>query len=170
MDELLAEFGRSSHLPFPVIASRLLLAAVLGAVVGFERESHERPAGLRTHMLVCLAAATAAVLTIEITHMADFGRESVRVDPVRLIEAVTGGVAFLAAGFIIFTRGEVRGLTTAAGLWLAGAIGLAAGLGFWQVAAMATLLALVVLGLLRLIERRVSPKADDGRKTDEVKR
>lgn len=170
MDELLAEFGRSSHLPFPVIASRLLLAAVLGAVVGFERESHERPAGLRTHMLVCLAAATAAVLTIEITHMADFGRESVRVDPVRLIEAVTGGVAFLAAGFIIFTRGEVHGLTTAAGLWLAGAIGLAAGLGFWQVAAMATLLALVVLGLLRLIERRVSPKADDGRKTDEVKR
>lgn len=170
MDELLAEFGRSSHLPFPVIASRLLLAAVLGAVVGFERESHERPAGLRTHMLVCLAAATAAVLTIEITHMADFGRESVRVDPVRLIEAVTGGVAFLAAGFIIFTRGEVRGLTTAAGLWLAGAIGLAAGLGFWQVAAMATLLALVVLGLLRLIERRVSPKADGGRPPDEETR
>jgi putative Mg2+ transporter-C (MgtC) family protein len=162
MDDLLSELGRSSHLPFSVIAARLVLAAILGAAVGFEREWHKRPAGLRTHILVCVAAATVAVLTVEITHVADFEEDSIRIDPIRIIEAVTGGVAFLAAGFIIFTRGEVHGLTPGAGMWLAGAIGLAAGLGFWQVAVIATLLALIVLGLLRLLEARFSPKAAEG--------
>lgn len=158
MDQFFSDFGRTSWLPVAVIATRLLLATALGAVVGLEREWRARPAGLRTHILVCLAAATVAILTIEITHLPAFSDEAVRIDPIRLVEAVTAGVAFLAAGLIVFARGEVHGLTTGAGMWLAGAIGLACGLGFWQIAIMATVLAVIVLALLRLVER---PFEDD---------
>jgi putative Mg2+ transporter-C (MgtC) family protein len=148
MDEFLQSFGQRTWLPFSVIAGRLLLAAILGAVVGFEREWRNRPAGLRTHILVCLTTAAIAILTIEITHLSVFSGQEIRIDPIRLVEATTAGVAFLAAGLIFFAKGEVHGLTTGAGMWLAGAIGLAIGLGFWQIASFATLLTLFVLGLL----------------------
>lgn len=161
MESILSALEHSTYTPFYAIAVRLLLATLLGAAIGFEREWANRPAGLRTHILVCLAAATAAVLTIEITHAAPFEEDSVRVDPVRLIEAVTAGVAFLAAGFIVFARGEVHGLTTAAGMWLAGSVGLASGLGFWQIALLATLLGVIVLWLLRLLERRLDLNRED---------
>lgn len=155
MEQLAEEFAHPTYTSFPVIAARMLLAAIFGAVIGFEREWRNRPAGLRTHVLVCVAAATFALLTIEIVHapmfVADGIRESVKVDPIRVVEAVTAGVAFLAAGTIMFSRGEVQGLTTGAGLWLAGAIGLASGLGLWQVAAFVTFLALVVLMLLHTL-------------------
>ncbi len=163
MQEIVDDFGHATWLPFSVIAARLAVAAILGAVVGFEREWQRHSAGLRTHMLVSLAAATFAVLGIEIVHSAQFEENSSRLDPIRVIEAVTAGVAFLAAGSIIFARGKVKGLTTGAGLWLAGAIGLSAGLGLWQVAAFATLLALVVLGLLHSLEKRVSAGQRDKR-------
>jgi putative Mg2+ transporter-C (MgtC) family protein len=159
MEQLVEEFGHPTFTSFPVIVARLALAAILGAAIGFEREWRARPAGLRTHMLVCIAAATFAILTIEIVHAPMFGqsamREAVTVDPIRMVEAVTAGVAFLAAGVVIFTRGEVHGLTTGAGMWLAGAIGVAAGLGLWQIAVLATLIALVVLGFLHAFERRL---------------
>ena len=137
-----------------MIAARLLLAALLGAIVGFEREWSNRPAGLRTHILICLTTAAIAILAIEITHLSVFSGHEIRIDPLRLVEATTAGVAFLAAGLIFFAKGEVHGLTTGAGMWLAGAIGLAVGLGFWQIAAFATFLALVVLGLLEYRSRR----------------
>ena len=114
MSEFLEEFGATTHLRFSVIAARLLLAALLGAIIGFERERQNRPAGLRTHMLVCLAGALITILTVEITHVAAFQSDAIRVDPIRLIEAVTAGVAFLAAGIIILSKGEVQGLTTGA--------------------------------------------------------
>jgi putative Mg2+ transporter-C (MgtC) family protein len=152
LDQLIAEFGTPTYLPLSVIAARLLFAAIVGAAVGFEREWQNRPAGVRTHMLVCLSGALIAILTIEITHVPFFQDEAIRVDPVRVIEAVTAGVAFLAAGLIIFSKGEVHGLTTGAGLWLASAIGLACGLGFWHVALFVTLLALAVLGLLHRLQ------------------
>lgn len=159
MEQLVEEFGHPTFTSFPVIVARLALAAIMGAAIGFEREWRARPAGLRTHMLVCVAAATFAILTVEIVHAPMFGqsamRESITVDPIRMVEAVTAGVAFLAAGVVIFTRGEVHGLTTGAGMWLAGAIGVAAGLGLWQIAALATLIALVVLGFLHVFERRL---------------
>lgn len=159
MEQLIDEFGHATNIAFPVIVARLLLAAVFGAAIGFEREWQERPAGLRTHMLVCIAAATFAILTIEIANSPIFSegrfKEAVRFDPVRMVEAVTAGVAFLAAGTILFTKGEVRGLTTGAGMWLAGAIGLAAGLGLWQIAAVVTFLSLIVLSLLQALERRL---------------
>ncbi len=90
------------------------------------------------------------------------GVNSIRVDPIRLVEAVTAGVAFLAAGLIIFSKGEVHGLTTGAGMWLAAAVGLACGLGFWQIAVFTTALALVVLGLLKRVEVLASPDSDGG--------
>lgn len=165
MEQLLDDIVHHTHIPFPVIAGRLALATLLGAVVGLEREWRQRPAGLRTHILVCLAAALVAVLTIEIAHVSYFEGEQVRIDPLRSIEAVTSGIAFLAAGLIVFARGEVQGLTTGAGMWLAGAIGLSCGLGFWGIAAFATLLSVIVLSLLRIVERKLALKAASGRDT-----
>jgi putative Mg2+ transporter-C (MgtC) family protein len=159
MEQLIAEFGHPTYTAFPVVVARLLLAAVFGAAIGFEREWQNRPAGLRTHILVCVAAAIFAILTIEIVHAPMFAdgsmKESVKVDPIRLVEAVTAGVAFLAAGVVIFAQGQVHGLTTGAGMWLAGAIGVACGLGLWQIAGFATLLALAVLGLLHVFEAKL---------------
>lgn len=162
MDQYFAEFGQATWLPFPVIAARLLLATFLGAVIGFEREWRNRPAGLRTHILVCLAAATMAVLSIEITQISFFQDDNIRVDPIRLIEAVTAGVAFLAAGLIIFAGGRIHGLTTGAGMWLAGSVGLACGLGFWPIALMTAFLGVVVLSLLRIFEKQLDLKDEQG--------
>jgi putative Mg2+ transporter-C (MgtC) family protein len=153
VDQLVAEFGHPTSTPFQVIVARLMLATLLGAAIGFEREWRNHTAGLRTHMLVCLAAATFAVLTVEISQAPVFRDEAMRFDPIRIIEAVTAGVAFLAAGSIIFARGTLHGLTTGAGMWLAGAIGVAAGLGLWQIALVGAVLAVVVLGLLRRFEK-----------------
>lgn len=156
MEQLAQEFGHPTYTPFSVIVARLLLAALFGAAIGFEREWRNRPAGLRTHVLVCVAAATFAILAIEIVHApmfdVDATGDAIKVDPIRVVEAVTAGIAFLAAGTILFSRGEVQGLTTGAGMWLAGAIGLACGLGLWQIAGFVTLLSLVVLGLLHAFE------------------
>jgi putative Mg2+ transporter-C (MgtC) family protein len=110
--------------------------------------------------LICVAAATFGVLTIEIVHQPVFARESITSDPIRAVEAVTAGVAFLAAGTILFARGEVQGLTTGAGMWLAGAVGLSCGLGLWQIAGFGTLLILIVLGLLHTFEVRLGIAAD----------
>ena len=161
MEALVEEFGHPTYTGFPVIVARLLMAALFGAVIGFEREWRNRPAGLRTHILVCVAAATFAILTIEIVHAPMFAKDTGRFDPIRIVEAVTAGVAFLAAGVVIFTKGEVHGLTTGAGMWLAGAIGVGCGLGLWQIALFSTLLALVVLSLLHLFERKVIDDEDE---------
>lgn len=162
MEIFIERFGHTTWLPFLVIIARLLLAALFGAVVGAEREWRARPAGLRTHILICVATAAIAILAIEITHVDDFAGQEIRIDPLRLVEATTAGVAFLAAGLIFFAKGQVHGLTTGAGMWLAGVIGLAIGLGFWQIATVATLLAVVVLGLLYQFERKVKPDDDLG--------
>ena len=171
MEQLVEEFGHATFTPFPVIAARLLLAAIFGAAIGFEREWRNRPAGLRTHVLVCVAAATFAILTIEIIHApmftADALGDAVKVDPIRVVEAVTAGVAFLAAGVVIFTRGQVHGLTTGAGMWLAGAIGVACGLGLWQIALFSTVLALIVLVLLYAFENKMDMNQGDDFTEDE---
>lgn len=167
MQDIFDDIGHATWLPFSVIAARLALAALLGAIIGFEREWRHHPAGLRTHILVSLAAACFTIIGIEIVHSAQFEQEGSRLDPLRLIEAVTAGVAFLAAGTIIFARGRVKGLTTGAGLWLAGAIGLAAGLGFWQIAGFATLLAVLILGLMHPLEKVVLPPDKAKQRADE---
>lgn len=158
MDALIDEIFRATSLPWQVIAARMLLAACLGGVLGFEREMADRPAGLRTHMMVCLASAAFAIITLEVVAMPVFDTDHVRADPLRLVEAITAGVAFLATGTILLRRGKLRGLTTGAGMWLAGATGLAAGLGLWSVAAMACLLGALVLALVRRLETRLQLK------------
>lgn len=160
MSALTEELVHPTFVAFPVIAARLLFAALLGALIGFEREWRARPAGLRTHILICVAAATFGILTVEIAHSSAFaGRETVS-DPLRAVEAVTAGVAFLAAGSILFTRGKVHGLTTGAGMWLAGAVGLSCGFGLWQIAGLGTFLILVVMGLLHTFEVKLGIAAD----------
>lgn len=156
MEDFLTLGGNPTHESFAVLAARLLVAAVLGALIGLEREIKKHPAGLRTHMLVSTAAAAFTVMTFEIYHeMVDLSADTIaRLDPIRVIEAVTAGVAFLAAGAIIRSGTDIKGLTTGAGLWMAGAIGVAAGSGFFSVAVMATVLVLVITILLGQLEKR----------------
>jgi putative Mg2+ transporter-C (MgtC) family protein len=144
-----------TFIPEYEIAVRLMFATVLGGIIGFERELKQRSAGLRTHMLTALAAAVFTVITFEILH--DVGKSgTTNADPIRIIEAVTAGVAFLAAGAII--RGGpdgVKGLTTGAGMWTAGALGLASGGGYYVIALMGGILTLTILALLHRLERRL---------------
>ncbi|WP_371928330.1 MgtC/SapB family protein [Oceanicola sp. 502str15] len=134
---------------------RLLAAALLGGIIGLEREWREKPAGLRTHMLVSLAAALFIIVSQQLARLSFGVDEGMRVDPLRLVEAVTAGVAFLAAG-IIFTKGDtVKNTTTGASMWLAGGVGLACGAGQMPLAAMATAITVVVLSVLRYLVRAV---------------
>jgi putative Mg2+ transporter-C (MgtC) family protein len=94
-------------------------------------------------------------------HAPMFESAGSNLDPLRVVEAVTAGVAFLAAGVVIFTRGEVHGLTTGAGMWIAGAIGLSCGLGLWQIAVFATLISLFVLGTLHTLEHRLDLRGEE---------
>lgn len=147
-----------------VVLAKVAFAALLGGIVGFEREIAARPAGLRTNML--LAAAAALLVAIADLLAERFAGERyaalVRVDPVRVIEAVVTGVAFLGAG-TIFRRGHdmVSGLTTAASMLLVAAIGIAVGLGQYVLALGAALLALVVLRGLSAVQQRVVGTARD---------
>lgn len=136
-----------------VAAMRLLAAIALTGLIGIEREWRGKPAGLRTHILVGLAAALFVMLGQEVTQLDFGGVDDKRIDPLRLIEAVTSGVAFLAAGIIFTSKGEVRNITTGASLWLAGAVGLGCGSGQIPLAAMASIIVVVVLMLLREVER-----------------
>lgn len=144
-----------THMAETEMALRFILASLCGAAIGFEREMRDRPAGLRTHMLTALAAAVFTIITFEIFHMVRAMDERVSVDPIRVIEAVTAGVAFLAAGTIIQSRGRVHGLTTGAGMWLAGAVGVACGAGFYRLAIMAVVLAVLIMLGLHKIERHI---------------
>lgn len=150
LDELSGTFSSVSPV---VAATRLIAAMVLAGLIGFEREFWNKPAGLRTHMLVSLAACLFIVVSQQLASMPFGAQDALRVDPLRLIEAVTAGVAFLAAGIIFTSQGEVRNITTGASLWLCGAIGLACGAGQMPLAAMATGIILVVLLVLGYLER-----------------
>ena len=133
--------------PQHVMLIRLLIAAILGGAIGYERE-HHAAAGFRTHILIATAACLFALLAFEIFHLSDVV-ETGRADPIRAIEAVTAGIAFLGAGAIFQSRGSVQGLTTAAGMWLAGAVGVAVALGYYLIAVAVSVLAVVVLAVLR---------------------
>lgn len=161
-ETLLADLTNTfSQIPMQVAALRMVTALVFGAAIGLEREWRTKPAGLRTHMLISLAACIFILVAFEISAL-NFGDDDTqRVDPLRLIEAVTAGVAFLAAGAIFTAGGTVKNLTTGASMWLAGAIGLCCGTGRIPLAALATLLALLVLTLVTWIEKTAPLKADD---------
>lgn len=156
LQEILTAVG--GQVPLESVVIRLAVAAGLGGIIGFEREWRERPAGLRTHILVSIACATFALITIEIAHLDELQSDGVKADPLHLVEAITSGVAFLAAGFIIFHKGEVQGVTTGAGMWLAASIGLAAGLGLHHIAVLACGGGFLVLTLLHALEVKLKFK------------
>lgn len=141
--------AEATHLPLHVIFVRLGLAALLGAAIGFERGGAST-AGLRTHMLVSVAAALFTTLALEM-HMDAHEQGSTSSDPIRAIEAVTAGIAFLGAGAIFRRDGGVTGLTTGAGMWLAGAGGISAALGYYVIAVVVGVFALAVLALLKAV-------------------
>jgi putative Mg2+ transporter-C (MgtC) family protein len=128
---------------------RLLAAAVLGGLVGFERDLHGRAAGLRTHLLVTLGAALFMILSLAVSELS-VGRFA---DPGRIAAQIVTGIGFLGAGAILKDGLNIRGLTTAACLWIAAAIGMAAGAGAYLLAAVTTGIALVALVLLKRVER-----------------
>jgi putative Mg2+ transporter-C (MgtC) family protein len=134
------------------VLARLALAAVLGAAIGFERELREREAGLRTHLLVCLGSALFTIVSAYGFHeFLTSGGTVVRTDPTRIAAQIVTGIGFLGAGAIIRQGISVRGLTTAATLWVAAAIGMAAGAGYYSGAVLGTVLTLAALGPLRLL-------------------
>jgi Uncharacterized membrane protein len=136
------------------ILLRLLTAAVLGGLVGLEREQSQHAAGLRTHIMVCLGSCLMMLLSIY--GFALFVYEiNVRVDPARLAAAVITGVGFLGAGTILHTGRGITGLTTAASVWVTAAIGLGVGAGFYFAAAVSTLLVLFVLWALNKLEKKL---------------
>lgn len=138
----------------PEAVLRMALALALGAAVGAERQRGDRPAGIRTHALVCLGSAVFMLVSAfafpEFTQAAGG-----RVDPTRIAAQVVTGIGFLGAGIIFTQRNMTRGLTTAAGLWAVSAIGLAVGAGMYFVACAGSVLVLVVLALLKPIESRL---------------
>lgn len=148
----------STTTPVWEIFFRMVMACIFAFAIGFDREYRGRPAGLRTNMLTALAASAFALIAIEMIHAMGDESEKTQLDPIRVVEAVTAGVAFLAAGTIIQSRGDVKGLTTGAGMWLSGAIGLACGAGFLAVGFIATLLAVFILIPLDMIEEHLPSK------------
>jgi len=140
------------------IILRLVVASVFGAFIGWERERKDWAAGLRTHMMVCVGSCLIMIVS-------EFGfydilmSEHVSLDPSRVAAQVVSGIGFIGAGSIIFLKsGTIRGLTTAAGLWTVAAIGLATGGGLYIAAAATTLIALIILWVLKPIEERLFKK------------
>ena len=128
---------------------RLLLTLILSGLVGLERQVHRRDAGLRTHILVALGSCLIMLTSL---YVFDIYKEQVSLDPVRIAAGVVTGIGFLGAGTIIRSPDGVKGLTTAASLWVVAGIGLAAGVGFNKIAIYTTLLVLIVLHFLRFAE------------------
>ena len=137
---------------------RLLAALAAGAFIGYERSFHGRPAGLRTHVLVCLASAVLMLVTVYEDHWVRVVGES-RLDPTRMAQGIMTGIGFLGAGVIVKEGLNVRGLTTAASIWITAAIGVLAGVGLYLPMVVSVVLTLAVLSVFRWIEMRVPTQA-----------
>jgi putative Mg2+ transporter-C (MgtC) family protein len=132
---------------------RILVGTALGGIIGYERDIHGRPAGLRTHALVALASATFMVVSTHLAYYQHYGpHDLTEVDGSRIAASVVSGIGFLAGGAILRTGFSIQGLTTAAGLWLVAAIGLCAGGGMYYESVAATVLGVCALTLLRRFE------------------
>ena len=165
----LAEDILTPSLPLGDMIATLAIAALLGGLIGLEREWRQKDAGLRTHMAVTLAAAAFALITRD--YALDDTTGSFRGgDPFQLIRAVAEAAAVLAAGCIIASGGRIRGLTTGVGLWLSAAIGLACGIGSYVLAIVITVMTVIILGVLGAIERTVqrTGRNDDGEREDDA--
>jgi len=148
LDGVWAEAGNAAQ-----TFGRLGAALVGGAVLGFDREVGGHAAGLRTHMLVSLAAAASAILALDLFEAILKAHPESNADPLRIIEGLVAAVGFLGGGVILRSGAHVRGLTTAANLWVCGMTGLAFGAGLWTLALATLGLAFVVLVVLRVVEK-----------------
>jgi putative Mg2+ transporter-C (MgtC) family protein len=139
-----------------VITAHLAGALIAGGVIGLERSYHGRPAGFRTHTLVCLASSLLMlVMLYQSKWLPGAPADTIRTDPTRMAQGIMTGIGFLGAG-VIFKEGlSVRGLTTAASIWMTAAIGILVGIGFWFAAVVGAAAALIVLALFRYIEARL---------------
>ncbi len=138
------------------MALHLLIALAAGGIIGLERSYHGRPAGFRTHALVCVASSVLMILTVY--HVKWFEAaflERVTIDPTRMAQGIMTGIGFLGAGVIMKEGLTVRGLTTAASIWITAAIGILIGVGFYFPAGIATAMTLIVLSVFRWIERKM---------------
>ena len=138
------------------VALRLGVAAVLGLLLGLDRELRNHAAGMRTHGLICVSAAAMTVSIISLYNQL----HGQRMDPLRLYEAAGTFIGIIGAGLIVFSKGEVKNLTTAAHLWLAAVVGIACGAGQWPLVVICGLVSLLMLTVLGLIERRFFPDRD----------
>jgi putative Mg2+ transporter-C (MgtC) family protein len=140
-------------------AAKVALAALLGAMVGLERERGGHEAGLRTNMLIAISSCLFTILSIE-----GFPLQGSAQDTARVAAQIVTGVGFLGAGVLLHARGHVRGLTTAASIWLVAAIGMAVGTGAYFLAVFATLLSMILLILLAPVSHRLEHRAEVRRK------
>lgn len=135
------------------IFTHLIVATIAGGLIGLERSYHGRPAGFRTHTLVCLASSLLMLVTMyQSKWFAGASLETVRIDPTRMAQGVMTGIGFLGAGVIMREGLTVRGLTTAASIWITAAIGILAGVGFYSAVVMASVITLGALSVFRKIE------------------
>lgn len=141
-------------LGYDVIALRLGVALALTMLLGVEREQRDKPAGLRTHMLVGLGAAMFYIAGIEIVAQLK-ANDIIQSDPVRIVEGLVGGIGFLGAGAILRNDDRIKGLTTAAGIWVAGAVGLCAGAGLFALAAIGAVAAFILLRLFGMLGQSI---------------
>ncbi len=139
---------------------RLATAAACGAVVGWDREWHRKPAGLRTMMMVSLGAASFMLVTLSVFEKLTNDNQADRLDPSRVIQGIVGGIGFLGAGTIIQARGSVQGVTTAAAIWVVGAMGIACGLGEYFLALATLGFATVILVLIAMLEAAIAKHTD----------
>lgn len=147
------------------ITSRLLLAVLAGGIIGLERTFHGRPAGFRTHTLVCTSSTLLMLLMVYQWQLIEGAPlETVRIDPTRMAQGIMTGIGFLGAGVIMKEGLSIRGLTTAASIWMTAAIGIIIGMGFHFAALLATLITLGTLAVFRWIES-VMPTLSFGKLT-----
>src|SRR5438876_5423414 len=141
---------------YAAIALHLVIALAAGGIIGLERSYHGRPAGFRTHALVCLSSCMLMVLTVyQDTWFSALSLDQVSVDPTRMAQGIMTGIGFLGAGVIMKEGLSVRGLTTAASIWITAAIGILVGIGFYFPAGVATILTLGTLSVFRWIEMKM---------------
>jgi putative Mg2+ transporter-C (MgtC) family protein len=141
---------------YAAIALHLVIALAVGGMIGLERSYHGRPAGFRTHALVCLSSSMLMVLTVyQDTWFSSFNLEQTNVDPTRMAQGIMTGIGFLGAGVIMKEGLTVRGLTTAASIWTTAGIGIMIGVGFYFPAGIAAAMTLSVLSFFRWIERKM---------------
>ena len=138
------------------LLTRLGAAAALGLLLGLDREVRGMAAGMRTHGLICFSAAAMTISMVSLY----FQLDGQRMDPLRVFEATGAFIGIIGAGLIVFSKGQVKNLTTAAHLWLAAVVGIACGAGQWPLVAIAAAISVVMLTLLRVVERRWFPDED----------